>query len=99
MGASDWLDGWDEADQIQLSGDFMGLGYDQVLFINRTGGDGRAMVVDFAPGAPDGGIRYFEPRGLNPWLDGIDGDGRLRLVGDFAGIGRDQVLFVEQDDR
>jgi hypothetical protein len=96
-GDSDWLDGWDDSAQLQLSGDFMGLGYDQVLFINRTGGGGRAMVVDFAPGAAGAKIRYYEPRGLNPWLDGIDGDGRLRLVGDFAGIGRDQILFVERD--
>lgn len=98
-GVDDWLDGWDDDRQIQLSGDFMGLGYDQVLFINRTGDNGRAMVIDFTSGAPDGGIRFYEPRGLSPLLDGIDGDDRLRLVGDFAGQGRDQILFLEQRDR
>lgn len=94
-GASNWLDGWDAAEHLQLSGDFMGLGHDQVLFVNRTGGNGRALVVDFAPQTGGAQIHYIEHWGQSPWLDGIDGDGRLRLVGDFAGIGRDQVLFIQ----
>ncbi len=94
-GAFNWLDGWDGEEHLQISGDFMGLGHDQVLFVNRRGGPGRAMVVDFAPGAAGAQIRYFEYWGENPWLDGIDGDGRRRLVGDFAGLGRDQILFLQ----
>ena len=80
-GASDWLDGWDDGPQLQLSGDFMGAGHDQVLFVNRTGAAGRALIVEFASGPQGAAIRYFESRGQSPWLDGLDGDGRLRLVG------------------
>ncbi len=94
-GASDWLDGWDDDAQLQLSGDFMGVGHKQLLLVNRTGAIGRVLIVDFAAGPDGAAIRYFESRGQSPWLDRIDGDGHLRLVGDFAGTGHDQLLFVE----
>src|SRR5690606_34901279 len=40
-GQSPVLDGWLDRDDLLLGGDFMGLGYEQVLFVNQSGGGGR----------------------------------------------------------
>ncbi len=89
------LDGWHDPEDLQLVGDFMGVGYDQVLFIHRTGGGNRVLIADFRQGPP---IRpyYLEAWGqyaeLNGWHDPED----LQLVGDFMGVGHDQVLFINR---
>ncbi|RYZ43095.1 MAG: hypothetical protein EOO71_05030 [Myxococcaceae bacterium] len=91
------LSGWIDEDDDQLVGDFMGLGYDQVLFINRSGDAGRLMVLDFkstqVPGLMVGYEAYSESTLLGGWLDDED----LRFVGDFAGRGHDQVMFINRD--
>ena len=47
-GDSPLLNGWHEAGDIKLVGDFMGLGHDQVLFINTGGDGGRVLIADFS---------------------------------------------------
>jgi hypothetical protein len=54
---------------IQLTGDFMGLGRDQVLFINTDGNFGRVQIVDFSQGVP-AQRRYLEWYGDSNVLDG-----------------------------
>jgi hypothetical protein len=69
-------------------GDFRGEGYDQVLFVNRSGTHGRAMLVGYRGGGQ--GVLYHES-----W-DGSYGDwtqsSRKLFVGDFLGTGREQIL-------
>ncbi|WP_437994758.1 M12 family metallopeptidase [Sorangium sp. So ce185] len=94
-GDSSLLGGWlDDADR-QLVGDFRGLGRDQVMFINRQPGGGKVMIVDYQGAAP-GQVTYWESWGdsglLGGWLDDAD----RQLVGDFRGLGRDQVMFVNR---
>jgi hypothetical protein len=92
MGYVGWLDDGEQP----MAGDFMDLGYDQVMFFNRDGQFGRVMVQDFKLGAPHRDVRYFESWGdsllLNGWNDAAD----RRYVGDFLGLGFDQVLFLNR---
>jgi hypothetical protein len=90
------LDGWHDADDLALAGDFMGRGHDQVLFINRDGGGGRVLIADFTHGPP---VRpeYLELWGDFHELDGWHDAGDLALAGDFMGRGHDQVLFINRD--
>jgi hypothetical protein len=86
--------GWMDSDDIHLVGDFMGLGHDQLMLINRGGIAGRVMIISFAGGFAS--IRYFESYGDNPTLNGWHDAEDGFLVGDFMGDGHDQVLFVNR---
>src|SRR5262249_35678713 len=71
-GDSALLDGWeDEADRYAV-GDFLELGYDQVMYWNRDPqrGRGRVMIVDYSGGQVPGQPRYLEQWGDSPLLDG-----------------------------
>jgi hypothetical protein len=54
---------------IHLTGDFMGLGHDQVLFINTDGNFGRVQIVDFSQDPP-AQRKYLEYWGESDVLDG-----------------------------
>jgi hypothetical protein len=95
-GQSNLLNGWHDAGDIQLAGDFRGLGHDQVLFINRGGSGGRVMIADFGDGNPPAEVRYWENWGQSNLLNGWHDAGDIQLVGDFLGLGRDQVLFINR---
>ncbi len=81
---------------LQLVGDFMGLGYEQVMYVNRSPGGGKVMVVDYRSGTVPGTVRYWEHWDesslLNGWLD----DNDLHLMGDFMGLGYEQVMHVNR---
>ncbi|WP_437676966.1 trypsin-like serine peptidase [Sorangium sp. So ce131] len=93
-GRSNLLDGWHDAGDLQLVGDFAGRGYDQVLFLNKGSGTKRVLVADFRDGAAPAEARYRELRGDHPLLDGWHDAGDLQLAGDFTGRGYDQVMFI-----
>ncbi|AUX38969.1 uncharacterized protein SOCE26_003500 [Sorangium cellulosum] len=93
-GKSSLLDGWHDAGDLQLVGDFMGRGYDQVMFLNAAGAPGRVLIADFKGGYPPAYRRYAEGWGESTVLDGWHDTGDLQLVGDFTGLGHDQVMFV-----
>ena len=90
--------GWTDPEDVQLAGDFMDSGYDQVLFINRrNAGDGKIMIADFSNDKPPVNIKYWENWGesnlFNGWLDADN----TQLVGDFMDLGHDQVLFINRN--
>lgn len=95
FGASTLLDGWDDDDDWLLAGDFLGLGHDQLLAINRGGAGGLVMIADFRSG-PTPRVRYLERwdsgQGYVGWLD----DGEEPIVGDFMALGHDQVMFFNR---
>ena len=95
FGASALFDGWDDDNDLMLVGDFMGLGHDQLMAINRGAGDGTLMIVDFKDGQP--AVRYLERsnsgEGYVGWLD----DGEIPIAGDFMDLGYDQVMFFNRD--
>src|SRR6266498_1717869 len=98
-GQSPLLDGWEDDNDWHLVGDFIGLGHDQVMFLNRTdAGDGRVLIADFSGGQPPAQIRYWEQWGQSPLLDGWEDDNDWHLVGDFIGLGHDQVMFLNRTD-
>jgi hypothetical protein len=89
------LNGWHNPGDIQLAGDFMGIGHDQVLFINNSGHDGRVLIADFSTGSPPANIKYWESYGQSDLLNGWHNPGDIQLAGDFFKDTRDdQVLFI-----
>ncbi|WP_233166308.1 serine protease [Archangium sp. Cb G35] len=95
-GQSGLLNGWVDGEDLQLAGDFMNLGYDQVMFINRDGVGGKVMVVDYKAGIVPGTVRAHESWTGPSWLGGWIDDGDLQRVGDFRGLGHDQVMFINR---
>jgi hypothetical protein len=95
-GESPRLDGWHDANDLQFVGDFLGLGRQQVMFINRSGTAGRVMITDFSTGRAPAQVRYLESWGDSFVLDGWHDADDLPLVGDFAGLGSQQVMFVNR---
>jgi hypothetical protein len=95
-GATPLLDGWLDGNDLQLTGDFLGLGHSQVMYVNRGGTGGKIMVVDYASGATGGAVKYFEGWGATPLLNGWLDDNDLQLVGDFLGLGHSQVMYVNR---
>jgi len=94
-GQYDWLDGWVDANDWYLAGDFMGLGHPQLALMNRGGSLGRVMIADLASGYPVQ-IRYWESWGQSMWLDGWQDEGDVHLAGDFMGLGFDQWLSINR---
>ncbi len=92
-GQSLQLEGWIDNNDLQFVGDFMGLGHSQVMFINRSGADGKVMILDYAGGVVPGVVRYWEIWGQTYQLAGWIDDGDKQVVGDFTGVGRDQLLL------
>jgi Trypsin len=96
VGQSTLLDGFLDVDDLAFAGDFMGLGHDQVLFINRSGTGHHVLIADFSSGAPPVQIKYLEDYGQSRVLDGFQDAGDRAFVGDFRGLHRDQILFLNQ---
>lgn len=94
-GQYDWLNGWVDANDWYLAGDFMGLGHQQLVLMNRGGSLGRVMIADLAAGYPVQ-IRYWESWGQSMWLDGWQDEGDVHLAGDFLGLGYDQWLSINR---
>ena len=93
---------WLDYDDIQLAGDFMGLGRSQLLFINRNHTKeerAKISIVDFGDGKDLVSIRCQENWGdsgrFGGWLDAND----TQLVGDFMHLGHSQVFFVNHDHK
>lgn len=90
------LNGWHDGEDGLLVGDFFGDGHDSVLFVNRGPGNGRILIADFSDGQVPITWRYFEAYSDGVLLNGWHDAGDLLFAGDFRGLGRDQVLFVNR---
>ena len=88
------LNGWHDSNDAMIAGDFRGLGYDQVLFINRGGSGGRVAIFDFSDGHVPAEFDYLEYYGQSSLFDGWDETTDTLLAGDFTGEGFDQLLLV-----
>lgn len=93
-GESSLFGEWLAANDTQLVGDFMGLGYSQVLFVNHRHKGGKIMIADFSQGKPPASVRFREY-----WNNGIIFQGWLdindtKVVGDFKGSDHSQILFL-----
>ena len=95
-GDSPLLDGWLDHGDLQIVGDFMGAHHAQLMYVNRGGSDGKVIIVDYAGATP--GVRYGESWGQSSTLGGWIDDGDLQVVGDFMGLGRDQLLCVNRQN-
>ncbi len=90
------LNGWLDVGDKLVSGDFLGTGKAQILFINTVGGtQGAASVRQYDPTS-----NTFQILNTIPWTN-ITGDSSLwknqgmkTLTGDFLGLGRDQLVFL-----
>ncbi|NBD08842.1 M12 family metallopeptidase [Corallococcus silvisoli] len=83
-----------EPDDKLYVGDFQNLGYDQVLCLNRSGTGARVKLIDFHTGVAPAQVRYVEASGAFPLLDGLMDADDSQVVGDFRGLGYDQLLLV-----
>ena len=93
-GERQWLDGWLDPDDVHMIGDFMGLGHDQWMMMNRNPRGGRVRVMDLKGGTPR--RCYTEMWGQSTLLDGWMDAGRIMLAGDFLKRGHAQVLFINR---
>ena len=92
------LNGWHDANDRLVAGDFRGFGYDQVMFINNAGFHGRVLIADFHDGVPPAEIDYWEPWGGSSILDGFhDHAVDVVLAGTFTGQPHDVVAFVNRN--
>jgi len=94
-GERQWLDGWLDPDDVHMVGDFMGLGHDQWMMMNRNPRGGRVRVIDLKGGTPR--RCYTEMWGQSTLLDGWMDSGRVMLSGDFLKRGHAQVLFINRN--
>jgi len=105
VAASDYVDttpdplgllGWVDSNDIRLPGDYMGLGADQVLYINRGGFGGKIRIAGYKDGKSQTESHFWESYGdptvFNGWLDSND----AHLVGDFLHRGHDQLLLINR---
>src|SRR5262249_38085948 len=77
-GRSTLLNGWLPAGNNRLVGDFLGLGHDQVLFLQRvvpSQGVGRVLIADFSDGKAPAEVLYSESYGDSSLLTGWMEDG------------------------
>lgn len=97
-GQSAWLDGWLDAIDRRLVGDFLGLGHAQLLCINRSWQGGRVMLADFSRtnDAGTGRALYYEPFGETAWLSGWTDENDWHLAGDFKRLGRSQLMIINR---
>lgn len=91
-----FLNGWHDTNDGLLAGDFRGLGYDQVMFVNRGVGNGRVLITDLHDGVAPADWVYYEAYSQGVFLNGWHDAGDLLLAGDFRGLGRDQVMFINR---
>jgi hypothetical protein len=97
-GANNLLNGWHDAEDMVVAGDFLARGHDQLLLINNRAtpaNPGRLTIVDYYLGSAD--QAYYEAWGDSELLDGWCDEGDIILAGDFLGHGHAQVLFINQD--
>jgi hypothetical protein len=73
----------------------------QVMYWNRDQqpGSGRVMIVDYSGGQVPGQQLYLEKWGDSDLLDGWEDDGDRYAVGDFLGMGHDQVMYWNRDQQ
>jgi Trypsin len=88
--------GWIDTGDVRRVGDFLARGHDQILYINRGGAGGLLRIADYADGVAPTDSPYWENHGdsvlWNGWLDADD----VQLVGDFMGLGHDQLLLINR---
>ena len=94
-GEQKWLDGWLDPNDVHMVGDFMGLGYDQWMMMNRHPRGGRVRIVDIKGGTPR--RCYTEMWGQSTLLDGWMDQARIMIAGDFLKRGHQQVLFINRN--
>jgi hypothetical protein len=90
------LTGWIDAGDKMVAGDFAGNGRAQIMFLNTAGGSqGAASLRQY-----DSASNSFQILKTVPWSK-ISGTSALwtnqsmkTLVGDFLGLGRDQLMFL-----
>jgi hypothetical protein len=91
------LAGWMDADDKLVAGDFTGSGRAQLLFINTTGGtQGAASLRQF-----DNAANAFQIVATVPWNKVVGTNSAIWqqvsakvLTGDFLGLNRDQLMFI-----
>lgn len=88
--------GWLDNGDVQLVGDFLGLGHPQLLLVNRQPwANGKIIIVEFLPGNLSR-ILYWESWGQRTCFDGLLEPADVLLSGDFVGAGskRSQMMVV-----
>ena len=95
-GDSSKFSGWLDANDTQLVGDFMDLGYSQVLFVNHGKNGGKIAIIDFGKsgGKPPALTKFVDRWNGSDLFEGWLGLNDTKIAGDFKGLGYSQVLFL-----
>jgi len=87
--------GWNDTEDLRLAGDFLGLGYDQVLYINRGSGVGRFQITDQIDGIAPVETLFLAGYSVSgAYNEFLNSTADRQVVGDFLGLGHDQVMFI-----
>jgi len=90
---------WLNANHSLLSGDFMGLGYDQAFHIGRHPTGDKIVIEDFSQGKAPAIVRYSEVLANNSALKNLADAEDAQLAGDFLDRGYSQVLFIDRNPK
>jgi len=82
-----------------LIGDFMGLGYDQVMSIEQDSKEDKIVIEDLSQGKSPAIIRYSEVISNNSTLKNLIDSDDSKLAGDFLALGYCQVLFIDRNPK
>lgn len=82
-----------------MTGDFMGLGYDQALSLERNLKGDKIIIEDFSQGKSPAVIRYSEMLSNNSTFKNMIDAEDAMLSGDFLGRDHSQVLFIDRDSK
>jgi len=82
-----------------LTGDFMDLGYEQALSIERHPRGDMIVIEDFSQGISPAIIRYSEVLSNNSTFRNLVDAENAQLAGDFLGRGHSQVLFIDRNPK
>jgi hypothetical protein len=91
------LSGWMDASDKLVAGDFAGSGRAQLLFLNTDGGSqGAASLRQY-----DAATNSFQITSTVPWNKVVGSNAAIwqqssakTLTGDFLGLGKDQLMFI-----
>lgn len=99
-GDSSKFSGWLDANDTQLVGDFMDLGYSQVLFVNHGKNGGKIAIIDFGKsgGKPPALTKFVDRWNGSDLFEGWLGLNDTKIAGDFKGLGYSQVLFLNSSN-
>lgn len=92
--AEPWMIGFNESNDLELVGDFFGVGNDQLLVFDRGSGPARFRIGDLSDGRSQMIIPFMATKAETPGFNGFLDSNDRHFVGDFLDRGHEQLLAI-----